>query len=68
MTLAEIKQSDKALLLPADIAEVLDCDPHSIRVAAHCDPALLGFPVCVVGNRVKIPRKPFIRFIEGTAE
>lgn len=65
MTLDEIKQSDKPMLIPADVADVLGCDPHSIRVTAHQRPELLGFPVCIVGTRVKIPRKPFINFIEG---
>lgn len=65
MTLSEIKQSDKDMLIPADIAQVLGCNPHQIRVAAHQRPELLGFPVIVVGTRVKIPRKPFIHFIEG---
>lgn len=65
VTLNEIRQSDKALLTPADIAPVLGCNPHQIRVTAHSRPELLGFPVCVVGNRTKIPRVHFIEFIEG---
>ena len=65
MTLSEIKSSDKAVLVPTDIAEVLGVNPHSIRLVAHDRPELLGFPVIVVGTRVKIPRKPFIQYIEG---
>lgn len=65
MTLEEIKQSDKDVLIPADVAPVIGCNPHQIRVTAHQRPELLGFPVIVVGTRVKIPRKPFIQFIEG---
>lgn len=63
MTLAEIKQTEKAMLTPADIAPVLGCDPNSIRLAARSCPALLGFPVTVVGNRTLIPRKSFLRHI-----
>lgn len=65
MTLSEIKQSDKDVLIPADVAPVIGCNPHQIRVTARQRPELLGFPVIVVGTRVKIPRKPFIQFIEG---
>ena len=65
MTLDEIKKSDKPVLTPADVAEVLGCDPHKIRVTAKQRPELLGFPVCVVGTRTKIPRLPFIQFLEG---
>lgn len=63
MTINEIKQSSKVMLLPADIAPVLGCDPQSIRVAAQTKPQLLGFPVCVLGRRVSIPRVPFLKFI-----
>lgn len=65
MNLNEIKRSDKVMLVPTDVAPVLGCDPHMIRVTAKQRPELLGFPVCVVGTRVKIPRVPFIHFVEG---
>ena len=63
MTLEELRASDKVFLTPADVAPVLGCDPHSIRVAAHQRPELLGFPVIVIGSRVKIPRIPFLIFL-----
>ena len=63
MTLQEIKESEAVFLLPKDIAQVMKCDPHFIRVAARENPALLGFPVTVTGRRTKIPRKPFLKFI-----
>ena len=65
MTIEEIRQSDKLLLTPADIAPVLGCDPQLIRVQAHTAPERLGFPVVVVGTRTKIPRIPFIEFFGG---
>ena len=65
MTLDEMKLSDKTVLTPCEVAEVLGCDPHLIRVAARQKPEILGFPVCVVGTRTKIPRLPFIEFMEG---
>lgn len=63
MTLEEIKRSDAVFLIPSDVAPVLECNPNFIRRAAHDAPELLGFPVTVIGTRVKIPRKPFLRFI-----
>jgi len=63
LTLKEIRESDKEMLLPTDIAPVLGCNPHLIRLAARERPELLGFPVTVVGTRTKIPRKPFLAFL-----
>lgn len=68
MTLDEIKKSDKLFLLPTDVAQVLGCNPHQIRMAARDDPEALGFPVTVIGSRTRIPRLPFIRFIEGVIQ
>lgn len=65
MTIEEIKASQKAYLIPADIAPVLGCDPQAIRfMAAEC-PERLGFPVIRMGSRTKIPRIPFLKFMIG---
>lgn len=63
MTLDEIRASDKTFLTPADVAGVLTADAQSIRLQAREFPEALGFPVICVGNRTKIPRKPFLRFL-----
>lgn len=68
MTVDEIKKSGKDMLTPAEIAEVLACDPQLIRLAAQSNPAMLGFPVIVVGHRTKIPRKPFLAYIGESCE
>lgn len=65
MTLEEIKLSDKVMLTPADISDVMRSDPQSIRKQAHENPAVLGFPVCVVGSRVKIPKAAFLNWVGG---
>lgn len=65
MNIEQIRQADKTMLVPADVAEVLCCDPQLIRIMARQKPELLGFPVCCVGSRVKIPRLPFLQFVEG---
>lgn len=58
--LAALRASEKTMLTPAEVAPVLGCKPYSINVQAQHDPAALGFPVCVLGRRVLIPREPFI--------
>ena len=63
--LEKIKEMTDPFITPAQAATVMKCTPHALRVAAHNCPDLLGFPVCVVGSRVKIPRIPFVEFWEG---
>lgn len=65
MTLDDLKAMEREVITPAIAARVLGCDPHWIRVAAHQDRKLLGFPVVILGSRVKIPRQAFIRYMEG---
>lgn len=67
-TLQEIKDCPKEILAPADVAGVLSCDPYNITLQAKSNPALLGFPVIVMGSRVKIPKAGFVRFMEGIRE
>ena len=54
---------EKEYLTPAQIAPVLGVDPHHIRVTARQAPEHLKFEFEVVGNRTKIPRIPFLRYI-----
>lgn len=63
MTLNDLKQIDRDWLLAREVAPILGTDPHSIRVWARLRPDDLGFPVIVVGSRIKIPRVPFLRFM-----
>ena len=62
MTLQEIAEMDRDFLTPAEVASAIGCDPQSIRVMARKAPEKLGFPVAVIGCRVKIPRRPFLRW------
>lgn len=64
-TLQEIKDCEKEMLTPEDVARVLGCKAYNINLQAKKDPKALGFPVIMVGTRVKIPRRGFIRFMEG---
>ena len=63
MTLEEIKSSTKLFLFPADIAPILQTDPHTIRWTARQRPELLGFEFTFTGNRMKIPRLAFLRWL-----
>lgn len=64
MTYEEMLVSDKAFLRTEDVAEVLGCHPYSINAQAQQDPAKLGFPVCVTGTRVRIPRLGFLHWMQ----
>jgi hypothetical protein len=64
-TLAELRNSTKEFLTPTDIAPLLGCNPYTINVQAKQDKSKLGFPVVIMGSRVRIPRLGLIAFIEG---
>lgn len=57
--------SKKFFLLPYEAARLLHCDPQLLREQAHRDPRALGFPVVVIGRRVRIPRAAFMDYLEG---
>lgn len=63
MTLTELKESDALVVTVSDIADILGCNPQTIRCQAKANPSQLGFPVSVIGNRVKVPRIPFLNYI-----
>ena len=63
-TLDEIRNCGKSMLTPEDVAQFLKCRAYNINVQANKDPSKLGFPVIVIGSRIKIPREGFVRFCE----
>ena len=63
MTLKDIEAMDKELLLMEDIAPFLGANPQSLRSQAQDNPSMLGFPVIVIGARVKTPKAAFIHFM-----
>lgn len=63
MTIQEIILSEKVYLTAADIAPILHCDPQCIRTQAKKCPELLGFPVIVIGSRIRIPRLNFLKYL-----
>lgn len=60
-----IKQMHQDFITAADVAKAIGGDAQSIRTQARRDPGKLGFPVIVVGTRVKIPRLPFVAYVDG---
>lgn len=65
MTMQDLKTLDREFLLPAEIAPILGCDQYSINLQVQEDKEnginSFPFPTILIGKRVKIPRKPFLR-------
>ena len=66
MTLEDLKAMNSEFITPAVAGSILGCHPYSITLQARQAPALLGFPVGVIGTRTKIPRRAFVQFLEGS--
>ena len=62
MTMAEIVRSDKDMLTPADVAEVLGVHPSYISQKAK--EGTLEFASFRSGNSTKSPRKAFLHWME----
>lgn len=65
MTLDDIKTMTREMLTPSIVAQIIGCNPYYITIQARTDPDALGFPVSVQGTRTRIPRRAFIRWMEG---
>lgn len=65
LTLDDIKAMDREMLTPTIVAKVIRCAPYYISLQARANPSALGFPVSVQGTRTRIPRRAFIRWMEG---
>lgn len=64
MTWNELIASEKPFVWAHDVAPIIGTSAHVIRVLARENPKELGFPVYCIGTRTRIPRIPFIRFVE----
>lgn len=66
-SLDDLEKLDKEFLIPKDVAPILGVDPYNINIQAKQDIERgvnsLGFPVIVIGSRVKIPKLAFIKFM-----
>lgn len=61
LTIDDIEAMDKATLAPWEVAEVIGCKAYDINVKFK--EGKLEFPAIQSGNRVKVLREPFIRFV-----
>lgn len=68
MTLEEIAAIPDEVLTAAQIAPVCRMDQETIRGQARERPELLGFPVIVAGRQVRIPKRAFVRYMQGGKE
>lgn len=66
MTLDEVRNSNKETLSPKDIAPILGVHPYSINVKAKA--GTLEFKAYFSGNRCKVVRKSFLRFMEVNSD
>lgn len=65
LSLQDIERLPGEMLTPAQVAGVLEMNPYTINVMAAQQPDAFGFPVMLLGNRVKIPKQPFLLYMRG---
>ena len=68
MTLKEIEELEKEMLVPTDIAPILGCTPYTINVVTRDGKNPFPFPIIRMGTRVRIPKRPFIKAMLGEEE
>lgn len=56
-----ILASDAVFLTAEEVGKAAGWSPDMIRAQARENPALLGFPVTVLGTRTYIPRVPYLK-------
>ena len=66
MTIREIEESDKDMLTPYDIAEVLGSNPQTLRESMKQNPAAWA-PIAPIpsGSSWKISRRRFLGWVYG---
>ncbi len=64
-TLEDIEALDKEMLIPADIAPIIGCNPYAINVCTRNGENPFPFPIIRMGTRVRIPKIPFIKAMKG---
>jgi len=63
LTLEQLEQFPGEVLTCAQVAPLIGANQHTLHLKAMEAPYMLGFPVIRVGNRVKIPKRPFVTFM-----
>ena len=63
--LSQLMFCPKPTITADEAAKVLGCKPDTLRKQIQTDSSKLGFPVSFIGNRIHIPREPFIKYLKG---
>ncbi len=58
-----LRKSDKLYLTPAEVAELLNCDPQAIRDAARHNTRTAWIPDNAGWQQDENPRMPFLRWL-----
>lgn len=61
--LQDLKDSNALFVTAEDVRNILEADPATVRRQALADGSVMGFNVSVIGNRTRIPRKAFLRWL-----
>jgi hypothetical protein len=64
-TLKDIENSSRDYITINQAADVLGSCYLTMKKTIDNNPEKLGFPVIKVGNRVKIPKQPFLKIMRG---
>nr|DAP67832.1 MAG TPA: excisionase [Caudoviricetes sp.] len=62
-TLQDLINCPRDFLTPQQVGDVLGCDPQNLRIMARQRPDLMRFEFQIVGNRVKFPKRQFLRYM-----
>lgn len=65
LSLDDVRAMDREMLTADVVSQVVEIDPHALRLMARERPELLPFPYMVYGHQVRFPRLAFIRWMEG---
>ena len=64
-TLSDIENIESDCLTPQQVSDILKVSNKTFLKAALSDHNDLGFPIIKVGQRIKIPKEPFLKFMKG---
>lgn len=66
MTVSELRKIPRTYLTTTDIGTLIGIRPDTLSHQARTDPSRLGFPVCVAGDTVRIPKWAFLDWLLGS--
>ena len=65
LTICDLEAMTRETISPCEASEIIGCNPQVLRIQARQAPQALGFPVIVMGTRVRIPRRAFLACLRG---